>query len=385
PKILALTHMAALGWGSMIIFGALYQLLPVILETELYSIRLCWLSFISFSAGLVLLTACFWLFATGIYMEIAGLLLLTGIAALAVNVFLTVRSHRDSAVQQQFIVTACGWLVLTAMMGVMMVFNFKFIFLNTDHLTFLRLHAHMGIGGWFLMLIMGVSSKLVPMFLVSRTQKKQLLDYSYYLVNGSLILFLINGYYNGISYSTYIITATSLAGTACFLVYIYHCFLSRLRRAIDLPMLETLVSFLLLIISILVIPFIMYEHLQRNPSAVSLTMLYGILLFMGWITALILGQTFKTLPFIIWVKHYEHLAGMVKTPSPAELTKKILLRIQFIAFTVFTLTFFSGVFFDLRVLKFSGACSLIVTAVTYFSHVIWLLFHHTKTEPYDNL
>jgi len=37
PQILAITHMAALGWGTMIIFGASYQLIPVVLETELYS------------------------------------------------------------------------------------------------------------------------------------------------------------------------------------------------------------------------------------------------------------------------------------------------------------------------------------------------------------
>ncbi|MBU0696487.1 MAG: cytochrome C oxidase subunit I, partial [Bacteroidetes bacterium] len=37
PHLLAITHTAALGWGTVIIFGACYQLVPVILETELYS------------------------------------------------------------------------------------------------------------------------------------------------------------------------------------------------------------------------------------------------------------------------------------------------------------------------------------------------------------
>ena len=34
PKLLAISHLLALGWISMIIFGALYQLLPVILEVK---------------------------------------------------------------------------------------------------------------------------------------------------------------------------------------------------------------------------------------------------------------------------------------------------------------------------------------------------------------
>ncbi len=34
-KILAITHVATLGWITMIIFGALYQLIPVVLEVPL--------------------------------------------------------------------------------------------------------------------------------------------------------------------------------------------------------------------------------------------------------------------------------------------------------------------------------------------------------------
>ena len=35
PKILALTHIATLGWITMIIFGAMFQLVPVVLEVKL--------------------------------------------------------------------------------------------------------------------------------------------------------------------------------------------------------------------------------------------------------------------------------------------------------------------------------------------------------------
>ena len=37
PKLLAITHVATLGWGTMTIFGALYQLLPVISSSSLFS------------------------------------------------------------------------------------------------------------------------------------------------------------------------------------------------------------------------------------------------------------------------------------------------------------------------------------------------------------
>jgi len=39
-KVIAITHMAVLGWAVMIVFGALYQLIPVVFETSLYSEKL---------------------------------------------------------------------------------------------------------------------------------------------------------------------------------------------------------------------------------------------------------------------------------------------------------------------------------------------------------
>ena len=175
PKILAMTHTAALGWGSMIIFGALYQLLPVILETKLYSIKLAWASITFFVPGIILLVYCFWIFDPGRYMQIAGVLVFIAIILFNLNVFFTVMHKKQESIFQEFIITASLWLTLTALLGLLMVFNFQYSFLQKDHLHFLRLHAHMGIAGWFLMLIIGVSAKLLPMFLISGYEKKHLL------------------------------------------------------------------------------------------------------------------------------------------------------------------------------------------------------------------
>src|SRR5690606_22388978 len=45
----------------------------------------------------------------------------------------------------------------------------------------------------------------------------------------------------------------------------------------------------------------------------------GMTVFFGWITAIILGMTFKTLPFIVWNKVYHKKAGLGKTPNPKSL------------------------------------------------------------------
>lgn len=385
PNILALTHMAALGWGSMIIFGALYQLLPVILETKLYSIKLAWYSLAFFVNGIVLLVYCFWVFEPGLYMQIAGVLIFTAIVLFNLNVFFTVKHKKQESIFQEFVVTACLWLNLTALLGMLMVFNFQYPFLQKDHLHFLRLHAHMGIAGWFLMLIIGVSAKLVPMFLVSKYQKTQLLSVSYYFINAALLLFLLDGYIYGISNHTYLILLIGVIGVCSYLIYIFRCFQSRIRQEIDLPMLKSLFSFVLLAVGILILPFILHYHLKNEAFAVNLSMLYGCLIFMGWISMLILGQTFKTLPFMVWVKHYEQLTGKVKTPLPSDLINNVLLYVQCLAFLFFLATFIAGFFLNSLMLKMIAAGSLTITALSYFLHLLVLLLHKTKTEDYDHI
>lgn len=379
PQILAITHMAALGWGTMIILGASYQLIPVVLETDLYSERLAWLSFALFVPGLIALVYSFWVFVPGIHMQCGAILLLLAVVLFTVNVYLTAKKKKQETIQEDFIFSACICLCLTVALGTALVFNFTLPLFPQDHLHFLKLHAHLGLIGWFLLMLIGVSSKLVPMFLVSSYQSTKLLTYSYYLIVGALLYFLIDSYLFGLSLRTYLIFAIGAAGMACYFIFILKCLRSRLRKHIDLPMITSLLSFILLKIATLSVPLIIYFHLKNNPLTIRFSMIYGEFMLMGWITALILGQTFKTLPFIVWVKHYEHLTGKLKTPMPADLFANNLLKAQTVSYLVFCLTFMPGCYLLFVPLIYTGTAALMVTALLYLFNVFIVLFHKTVT------
>lgn len=385
PKLLAITHTAALGWGSLMIFGACYQLLPVILETELYSYKLAWLSFGLFCIGLVLFVCSFWIFDPGLCMQAGSILLLAGILLFALNTFITSSRTKKHTIYQDFITTACIWLLATAILGTLMVYNFRYPFLPKDHLLFLKLHAHMGIGGWFLLLIVGVSSKLIPMFLVSTKQRTAWLSWSYYLINAALVLFLVDTYLNGMNLKTFIIAFVAIAGVICWLMFIIQCVRSRMRKVFDMPVIHTFLSFFLLILALIALPFIVFYQLKSDGLSVKSTNIYGTLIFMGWISAIILGQTFKTLPFIVWIKRYQHLAGKETTPLPADLFSKKLLSAQFYIFLLFNAGFYAGLFLHSDILlKLSVFCFLL-TAVIYLLNVLIVILHKSKTEVYGNL
>ena len=137
----------------------------------------------------------------------------------------------------------------------------------------------MGLAGWFLMLITGVSSKLIPMFLVSKQQKPVLLSWSFCLVNGGLLFFIIDTYFAGLKTKTNIAASIVLAGIACWLSFIVGCFHSRMRRKFDLSIWHSLVSFLLLGLAIIVLPLIIFNHIKADPRAVDYSLFYGSLLY----------------------------------------------------------------------------------------------------------
>jgi hypothetical protein len=383
PHVLAITHMAALGWGTCVIFGAYYQLVPVILETKLYSTKLAWVSWAMLLPGVICLVYAFWVFAPGVHMQAGALLLLGSVLLFTLNIYLTASKAKKETIQEDFIFTACLFLCFTVLLGTALVFNFTMAFLPQGQLHYLRIHAHFGIGGWFLLTVIGVSSKLVPMFLVSSYKDDRLLRASYYLIVSALIFFMTDCYFFGLNVKSYFIAAIGVAGIICYLVYIYRCIKSRMKKHIDLPMKHSLLSFVLFGCGILCMPLIIYHYLHHDQLDIKLTFVYGIVLIMGWVSALILGQTFKTLPFIVWAKHYEHLTGKVRTPMPSNLFNVGLLRVQTIAFIVFCVTFISGCAFNTPPLIVIGSIALLLTAAAYTANVLIVLLH--KTQIYDGL
>jgi hypothetical protein len=374
PHILAITHMATLGWGTLIIFGAVYQLLPVILETELYSYKLGWLSLGLFIPGLILLVYSFWHFQPGLFMQCGSLLLLSGITLFGLNVFLTSKRSRND-IHQEFIITACIWLIATALLGALLVFNFRYAFLQKDHLLFLKLHAHMGLAGWFLMLIAGVSSKLIPMFLVSKAQRQGLLTWSYYLMNAGLLLFVTDTYFSGLNTKTYVAAFIVLGGIVCWVFFLVRSFRSRIRKTIDLPMGHSVLSFALLGTALIVLPLIIFNTVNSDQKAIDYTTLYGTLLLMGWISSLILGQTFKTLPYIVWTRNYQHLTGSGLIPMPADLLNHKVLRVQFFLFLVFTVIFYVAMFYQSPMWIIIGLSCFLIVALLYLANVIKVVLH----------
>src|ERR1035437_1440156 len=190
PQTLAITHLMALGWGTMMILGASHQLVPVLIEGKLFSNVLAYLSFSLAALGIPLLVYSLYTFNMGNVARCGAILINASIVSYLVNLAVSIAKSKKENVQAVFVFTSTLWLLLTTFVGLLLVYNFTLNILPKDSLYYLSLHAHMGIVGWFLLLVIGVGSRLIPLFLISKYNNTTLLWLIYSLINSGLLSFI---------------------------------------------------------------------------------------------------------------------------------------------------------------------------------------------------
>lgn len=377
PHTLAITHIMALGWGTMIILGASHQLVPVLIEKSLYSVRLVYASFLLAALGIPLLVYGFYVFHMGWPAKWGGRFVLLAVICYIINLGASMSGGRKVNVHAVFILTASLWLFLTAFLGLALVYNFTFPFLPKETLQYLPLHAHVGIIGWFLLLVIGVGSRLIPMFLISKYANSKLLWVIFILINAGLLSFLISFlYFPSREYYNFSIAAVVLA----LLLFGYYCYCAlreRIRRQIDEQMKISLLSVMMMLLPLLFLVFIT-GWLVADQLSARMVLIYGFAIFFGWITAIIFGMTFKTLPFIVWNKVYHDKAGLGKTPNPKDLFSNKLFILMVLIYLGGFILFIAGAYrAETNVMNFAAAV-LLLAAVLYNWNVMKVLFHKPK-------
>lgn len=382
PQTLAITHTMALGWGTMIILGASHQLFPVMIEGKLHSNILAYLSFGFAAAGIPLLIVAFYRFDMGIVALGGAVLINLGVITYVINLALSIHYSKSRNVHAVFAFTSVLYLFITTALGLLLVWNFSSNFLSRNSVEFLSLHAHLGILGWFLMMVIGVGSRLIPMFLISKYENQKLLWVIYTLISIALLSFIIV-FFLQISVLFYVIPTILIAvGVILFGIHSYKSYLKRIRKKVDEQVKMSLLSVGLTLVPVMILFIIIV--LFATVDRLQLIMLYGFTIFFGWITTIILGMTFKTLPFIVWNKVYGKIAGLGKTPNPKELFSNKVFLMNSVAYLIGFSAFGFGIVVGNRIFLNIGGAFLLLTAILYNFNVFKILLHKSKLNEYKN-
>jgi hypothetical protein len=170
-------HLILLGFVTMAMIGATHRLLPIVLNTELYSLKLARFVMVALPAGFAILIGGF--ITSSLYLELAiGGLLILSIGLYAYNLLRTwMGSDHPGNAASDHLLIATFFLVLMMILGVLVGANFL---PKSPTLPFGSLHlaayTHMALIGFILQTVFGVLSYGIPEILAAdrtTSRKKQ--------------------------------------------------------------------------------------------------------------------------------------------------------------------------------------------------------------------
>ncbi len=376
--LLAITHAAVLGWLMMLIFGSLYQLIPVIFDTALYSEKLAKFTFWITAISIVFLVYTFWIGDYTVLLPYAATSMYLSLFFFIFNIMLSYKNARLKNFKSLFILAAVFWLLMTETEALLTVFNFKYQFFKATHLVHLHNHAIMGLIGFFIMMIFGVGTTLIPMFLISHKLNESLLKSSFVFLNFGLTGLMITKYFIDNQYLTIAFWLFVIVGAAYYFAYIYDSYKHRMKKTLDVGMKYTMLS-LVFIIAPVTISMALILIPDGLAYAETIILLFGMSMIFGVFTTIALGQTYKTLPFIIWLEKYQKLVGKYHTPLPRELYNEKVAGLQFYLYMLFLALMLTGLILQSGiVIQIATIMFLLVTLL--YNYNVWLMFFHDSKK-----
>ncbi len=339
--VIALTHLFVLGWACTTVMGAVYQLVPVALETKLHSERLAMLHYVTHVVGFAGMVWMFWRWdmkQVGHY----GSALAFGVGLFAFNIGRTLLRVPRWNVIATAVASAVFWLSCAVLAGLCVAAakcdyesvtpratgSFVGAMVNGlqavagyvkrfDQISVMHAHAHLGVVGFFLMLIVGVSFRLLPMFTLSELQNPRRAAWSVWLLNlglaGTFVTVLLRSPWK-LAFAFVMLGALGLYGWE-----VRAMLRARKRQTLDWGVRQFLTAVALLVPLGMLAVVLSWPGLPLTALTGQLENLYGVLGVLGVVTLAILGMLHKILPFLVWYGRYSREVGRHRVPSFGEL------------------------------------------------------------------
>ena len=398
----AVTHLFVLGWILTTVMGAMYQLVPVALETRLYSERLARWQFIIHLTGFVGMV---WMFRSWDMKQVGhfGSVLFFGLGLFTYNITRTLFRAPKWNVVASAITAALCWIVFAAVAGLsiaaakcvyesigeMPTGNTVSVILRAlravagfvshfSPLAAMHAHAHLGVVGFFIMLIVGVSYKLVPMFTLSEVQSPRRAALSVGLLNmglaGTFLSVLLQSAWKPV-FALVIIIALAIYGFELAAIL-----RARKRSTLDWGIRYFLTAIGMLAPLCLLGLFLSKPGLGLPEFNGQLENIYGFLALIGVVTFAILGMFYKIVPFLVWFGVYSGHIGKARVPP---LTEMYSVRLQAAGYWLYLgglLTSTAGALFRNELVARSGCILLGIGVATVLVNLGLVVRHYFRPQ-----
>lgn len=316
PHILALVHLATLGWLTMVVLGALQQLLPVILVTPLRGSLPARLAYPVYAAGVLLLISGFALNRPPL-LAVGGSLVVLAVLALVGVLGVTMRHATTHPLSLRYLVAALGYLVVVVALGLTLALNLQFGFLGAALTHLLLAHVLLGVVGWLTTMLMGVSYTLARLFALAHRHDD---------CWGRIVFVLLNVGVMGLALGftmSWPVAVLALPG-ACLVaaVWLYaadfvRLLRGRLRKALEPTQYCAAAGAAYLVVLVpggLVVALVGWGD-TRLVTALGLAAL------VGWLGQNTLGYLYKIVPFLVWQDRFGARVGRERVPLMRDLVR----------------------------------------------------------------
>ena len=313
PRLLALTHTVTLGWVTLAIMGASYQLIPIVLERPIWSERLARWKLAILAIAVTGMVAHFHL-GTWPGLAAAAALAGVGIALHLGNVAMSLRGFTQWTFTARLVVLGYGGLALTTSFGLALAINRVWPFLPEAFFPILHAHVQLALLGWVAPMILAVAARVYPMFFLAPAPRRWhsflqlwglaagvpavvvgLLGVPGVLVVGALAVALAAGAH---------------AAWVCEMVW------GRKRPGLDwgLRFVLTATAFL---VPAAMLGVAMAADRVAGPRV---ALAYALVTLGGWVSLTIVGMMLKIVPFLVWYQVFSPRVGREPVPTLAQLS-----------------------------------------------------------------
>jgi hypothetical protein len=328
PQTLILVHLVTIGWLSLLLCGALFQFVPVLVAHPIYSNTLPLPALLCLVTGLGSLILGFLQLAGHVgavipWFAIAAVLLGCGFVLVLWILGRTLWAARPLTLPARFVTVGLCSIAATASLGILFALTFAGMVTFPPLLDLaaqgLPLHIIAGLGGWLTFTAMGVSYRLLAMFMLAPEPEATSTRWALRLGAAALIIAIGGGVaavWMGVNLGAVLIGAavvalTSLALYARDIVQMYR---QRRRRVIELNsrMAAVALSYLTATVLLAIIFAGLGVFTRYLPVLV-------FLIGFGWLSGLGLAKLYKIVAFLTWLECYGPVLGKTKTPRVQDL------------------------------------------------------------------
>ena len=361
-KILGFVHLFLLGFVMMIIFGAMAQLVPVILEVGHFGVELFYAIWPLLGVGALLMA---FGFSYPMLLPFGGVVVLIAMMIFVMEIFLTIKKVKKLNLVMGSMLIANIFLFFGVIFGLFMALGYAGI-VSIDIDTFLRAHVFLVIMGYVMLTIMGLSVVLLPMFGLSHGFSMKPLKRAITLVCLAVLSVVFSSLFEStlLEYFGYLLAAVGLFTYFYFIKTVYE---TRARKEIDIYAKSLIFSYFSLLASLV----LGLTYLLVNYEPLLLTSAW--MLFFGFFSFVITGHIYKIIPFLVWFERFSPLVGKQKVPMLADMVPLKSSSAQFYFSAVGVVVIAAALLLQDDIFIKAGASFLLFGALAFVRNVFYMI------------